>query len=57
MIVTLGFGDSGGPIMVKRNNWVTVGVVSFGNIACDGNGIYTKVNYYYDWIMDNIFYS
>ena len=44
--------------MVKRrNNWVVVGVVSYGNVNCDGNGVYTKVSHYYDWIMDTLFYS
>ncbi len=47
------YGDSGGPLFVKRNNeFVQAGVVSFGE-ACGlagVPGVYARVSSYYDWI-------
>lgn len=44
-------GDSGGPLVSKyeRQNYV-LGIVSFGPITCSGNGVYTRVASYLDWI-------
>ncbi|KAF2897100.1 hypothetical protein ILUMI_09081 [Ignelater luminosus] len=55
-------GDSGGPLKViaYHNNdarFVQYGVVSFGPRFCgqDGfPGVYTRVDYYMDWILDNM---
>uniref|UniRef100_A0AAG5CQ92 CLIP domain-containing serine protease n=1 Tax=Anopheles atroparvus TaxID=41427 RepID=A0AAG5CQ92_ANOAO len=49
-------GDSGGPMLTQRLNWVQEGVISFGNkCALEGwPGIYTRVSSYIDWIKDNI---
>lgn len=38
-----------------NNRWVIVGIVSFGDKECSGGGgVYTRVDYYYDWIMSYI---
>lgn len=47
------YGDSGGPLMCYHDNhWVQMGIVSLGYICGDSRypGIYTNVNYFYDWI-------
>lgn len=47
------YGDSGGPLFVKRNNeYVQAGVVSFGEeCGLPGvPGVYARVSSYYDWI-------
>lgn len=47
-------GDSGGPLMTYVNNrFVLTGIVSNGDSACSGKGIYTNVALYYDWIINN----
>jgi len=50
-------GDSGGPLAVKdsTNNFVLAGITSWGNIcgAPKQPAVYTRVPYFYDWIMDN----
>ncbi len=47
------YGDSGGPLFVKRNSeYVQAGIVSFGE-ACGlagVPGVYARVSSYYDWI-------
>ena len=46
-------GDSGGPLMCYHDShWVQVGIVSFGYQCGDVRypGIYTNVNYFYDWM-------
>lgn len=46
-------GDSGGPLLIKRNNrWHVYGVTSFGDeCAKEGKyGIYSKASVYVDWI-------
>ena len=50
-------GDSGGPLVVKdnTNTWTLAGITSWGNV-CGGvkqPAIYTRVSYFYDWIMSN----
>lgn len=47
------FGDSGGPLLYKG---VVVGLVSFG-YACGLKyypGVYTKVSFYTDWIIQTV---
>ena len=49
------FGDSGGPLVVPGGptGWSQVGVVSRGGCAEPATyGIYTRVSYYLDWILD-----
>ncbi|KAI4496409.1 hypothetical protein M0804_000219 [Polistes exclamans] len=50
-------GDSGGPLVHQLGNgrWVNIGIVSWG-IRCgepNNPGIYTRVNFYLDWIFAN----
>lgn len=55
-------GDSGGPLHLvgtinKVAKFIQHGIVSFGPKLCgsEGNpGVYTKVSYYMDWILDNM---
>ncbi|XP_034250570.1 CLIP domain-containing serine protease 2-like [Thrips palmi] len=55
-------GDSGGPLLkVEAYNggprYYIVGIVSFGSKRCGltpSPGVYTRVSYYIDWILDNI---
>lgn len=55
-------GDSGGPAqqIAYYNNdakFVQYGVVSFGPRICGQEGfpgVYTRVDYYMDWILDNM---
>lgn len=55
-------GDSGGPLQAAayindETRYVQQGVVSFGPRFCgldDFPGVYTKVAYYMDWILDTI---
>ncbi|XP_044265437.1 uncharacterized protein LOC123011852 [Tribolium madens] len=58
-------GDSGGPLhafsfLYGQPRFVQQGIVSFGPIDC-GNvpfpGVYTRVAYYMDWILDNLKYK
>ena len=47
-------GDSGGPLMKYHNNrWTLVGIVSNGDVSCEGVGIYTIAARFYDWILSN----
>jgi secreted trypsin-like serine protease len=47
-------GDSGGPLVMEINNqWFQVGIVSWG-YGCVGNGVYTRVSGYYNWILKNL---
>lgn len=56
------FGDSGGPLQVAAyvngdTRYVQEGVVSFGPKYCgyDGfPGVYARVPYYMDWILDQL---
>jgi secreted trypsin-like serine protease len=50
-------GDSGGPLMLQLQSgrWTTIGLVSWG-IRCgkpNTPGIYTRVNSYLQWIVEN----
>lgn len=55
-------GDSGGPLQAQslyKNSvkYVQYGIVSFGLPNCGTEnvpGVYTNVEYYMDWILDNI---
>ncbi|XP_069679505.1 trypsin-1 [Periplaneta americana] len=50
-------GDSGGPLMLQLDSgrWATIGVVSWGVRCGEPNtpGIYTRVNEYLQWIVEN----
>ncbi|CAF0722022.1 unnamed protein product [Brachionus calyciflorus] len=49
--------DSGGPLMVELNSqWFIYGIVSFGSypICAEGPAIYTRVSFYYNWVMNSI---
>eukprot|EP00534_Pseudo-nitzschia_fraudulenta_P003259 CAMPEP_0201117076 /NCGR_PEP_ID=MMETSP0850-20130426/1159_1 /ASSEMBLY_ACC=CAM_ASM_000622 /TAXON_ID=183588 /ORGANISM="Pseudo-nitzschia fraudulenta, Strain WWA7" /LENGTH=409 /DNA_ID=CAMNT_0047381315 /DNA_START=293 /DNA_END=1522 /DNA_ORIENTATION=+ len=51
-------GDSGGPLFRKGatpGEDVLVGLVSWG-LSCGGDtpGVYTRVSYFYDWIVNNM---
>jgi secreted trypsin-like serine protease len=44
-------GDSGGPLVIPSGqDWLQVGVVSFGGTCATNYGIYAKVANYLDWI-------
>nr|CAD7428580.1 unnamed protein product [Timema monikensis] len=55
-------GDSGGPLFQlgdvdDETRFVQFGIVSFGPKRCgtpDKPGVYTRVGYYMDWILDNL---
>ncbi|KAJ8960287.1 hypothetical protein NQ318_004012 [Aromia moschata] len=56
-------GDSGGPLQKAMDNdegqlrSFQLGIVSFGPVICgtDGRpGVYTRISYYMDWILDNL---
>ncbi|RNA12486.1 chymotrypsinogen B [Brachionus plicatilis] len=48
-------GDSGGPLVTKEESkYVLAGIVSFGGPSCDGNGVYTNVYSFMDWIQQTI---
>lgn len=55
-------GDSGGPLQVASDfngegRYIQHGIVSFGHAYCGATGypgVYTKVPYYMQWILDNI---
>ncbi|XP_073819963.1 serine protease ea-like isoform X2 [Musca autumnalis] len=55
-------GDSGGPLMAMqrlngRNRYVAIGIVSYGPTPCGLKGypgVYTRVDSYMDWIIDNL---
>lgn len=52
-------GDSGGPLMHldrKVIRWILSGVVSYGDKCGLINmpGVYTRVDYYLDWILKNM---
>lgn len=50
-------GDSGGPLQAPENGkFIQYGIVSFGGNKCGERrpGVYTKIVYYMDWILDTI---
>lgn len=51
-------GDSGGPLQYfGKQGFVIYGVVSYGLATCGTEqepGVYTKVSFYLDWILDNL---
>lgn len=55
-------GDSGGPMLAAayindETRYVQQGVVSFGHKFCGTQGypgVYTRIAYYMDWILDKI---
>lgn len=53
-------GDSGGPLMYidsEKIACVLSGIVSFGSEQCGAPGVpgvYTKVEHYMDWIIENL---
>ena len=49
-------GDSGGPAFPLSGSDEAIcvyGVVSYGDADCFGNGVYTRVSGYLDWIAEN----
>lgn len=45
-------GDSGGPLFIEENGeLLLVGVTSRGSLLCNGEGIYTLVPSFVDWIL------
>lgn len=47
-------GDSGGPLVVfEEDRWQIVGITSWG-FGCGDGGVYTRVGYYLDWIIENL---
>ena len=52
-------GDSGGPLVCRdsvSSPYVLEGITSFGYGCADPGypGVYTKVNYFIDWINENV---
>jgi len=50
-------GDSGGPLMSQVDfKWYLTGIVSFGTNQCDSSlpGVYSKVEYFHDWILQTL---
>ncbi|UJR24855.1 hypothetical protein I4U23_006224 [Adineta vaga] len=50
-------GDSGGPIhQWLDDHWEQVGIVSFGKgcASAENPGIYTRLSFYHDWILETI---
>ncbi|KAI8035965.1 hypothetical protein M5D96_011398 [Drosophila gunungcola] len=52
-------GDSGGPLAASfpymgKDRYVQLGVVSYGEINCKSNGVYTDVNAYKYWIANTV---
>lgn len=52
-------GDSGGPLQTFNNRsvYIQYGIVSYGIKSCGMDsvpGVYTKVSYYADWILQNL---
>lgn len=56
-------GDAGAPLMGFNDTdpmekfWYLAGVTSFGSIPCGDEGIpgvYTRVSYYFDWILTKL---
>ncbi|XP_050359603.1 venom protease-like [Nymphalis io] len=51
-------GDSGGPLMAQFKNlncsYSIEGVVSYGPRCGQSVGVYTRVEYYLDWIVENV---
>lgn len=55
-------GDSGGPLhavglLNDDTRYIQHGIVSFGPRLCGSDGmpgVYTKVSYYMDWILNNL---
>lgn len=46
-------GDSGGPLLLRRDNrWLSVGVISFGTCVDDATPM--RTSYYTDWILEEI---
>jgi len=46
-------GDSGGTLAANIDGkWTAIGIVSYGNEDCTGEGAYTRVANYLEWIAD-----
>lgn len=45
-------GDSGGPVFIeKEGKLYLVGLTSRGDLLCDGEGVYTSIPSFIDWIL------
>lgn len=50
-------GDSGGPLLYYNRKSILYAVIASGSKACGVGtkpGLYTKVSYFIDWILDNL---
>jgi secreted trypsin-like serine protease len=48
-------GDSGGPLVIPNGqDWLQVGVVSYGGTCATNYGVYAKVPNYLDWIEEYV---
>ncbi|MDP3875901.1 MAG: serine protease [Methylobacter sp.] len=50
-------GDSGGPLFMRNNrgnDWLQIGIVSYGATCATNYGVYAKVANYLDWIEQQV---
>ena len=40
-------------VLLRNNHWHLVGLISWG-FSCAGLGVYTKISYYSQWILNII---
>lgn len=48
-------GDSGGPLFIQNGqDWLQIGLVSFGGLCATSYGVYTQVANYLDWMAQYV---